>query len=81
MCDNETNKTIRRVLFVINTLQFLLCAAQITAHGIFLFVLFTVLTGDVRAYLQHVNPNVITANVIFNLNVSLFILGFPFVAN
>lgn len=81
MCDNETNKAVRRMLFIINTVQFLLCAAQITVHGIFLFIVFTVITGDVLAYLHHVNPYIITANTIFNVNVSLFVLVSPFVAD
>ena len=80
MCDNETNKTIRRLLLLINTVQFLLCAAQIILHTIFLFILFTVL-DDVPAYLSRVNVYILGSAVIYNINVSLFILVSPFVAH
>jgi hypothetical protein len=72
---------IRRMLLLINTVQFLLCAAQIILHTIFLFIVFTVLDDDVLPYLHRVNVYILGSTIIYNINVSLSILVSPFVAD
>lgn len=81
MCDNDANKTIRRLLLLINTVQFLLCAAQIILHTIFLFIVFTVIVDNVLPYLHRVNAYILGSSVIYNTNVSLSIFVSPFVAD
>ncbi|KAI9573765.1 hypothetical protein HD554DRAFT_2251339 [Boletus coccyginus] len=61
-----------RLLLIINTIQFLLCAAQITLHTTFLFFMFTVYTADFRPYLHHVSPYILAPAIIYNVN---FITG------
>ncbi|KAH0836326.1 hypothetical protein J3R83DRAFT_7878 [Lanmaoa asiatica] len=56
-----------RLLLIINTVQFLLCVVQVALHGIFLFLIFTIIPGDVRAYQP--NGYILTATVIYNINV------------
>jgi hypothetical protein len=69
------------MLLLINTVQFLLCAAQIILHTIFLFIVFTVLDDDVLPYLHRVNVYILGSTIIYNINVSLSILVSPFVAD
>lgn len=71
------------MLFIINTVQFLLCVVQITLHAIFLFTVLTLIVnaGNVMAYIDHVNGYILACTIIYNINASLFILTSPFVGD
>lgn len=68
--ENETDNAICRVLLLINTLQFILCAAQAIIHTVFYFLMFTVI-ADVPVWLYHINKLVFSAAVMVHINVSL----------
>ena len=77
----DNNEIIPRLLLLTNTIQFLLCAVQITLHTTFLFFVFTVYMTNFRPYLSHVSPYILASTIIYNINVSFFILVTPFVAD
>ncbi|KAG6374660.1 hypothetical protein JVT61DRAFT_4025 [Boletus reticuloceps] len=75
MCDDEINNAIRRLLLFTNTVQFLLCTIQLILHAILYFIVLTAHVGNIQPFLSHVNAYIVGHIVIFNINVSLSIIG------